>query len=225
MPYVYRYRDMIDEKYKYIGIVKQDGMERLQRRIKQHRKDDWFKTADYYVDYVQVDSLCDAESLEGHFIATYETYKYYNIAKARWGKSSLYSSVDLTWREYGIESAHAIYEEQSKKLSARVNKLIDKKQEVEIELKKMAPYTVVDYDNVAHISFDVIREDLFEKINLYEDWASNSETKTSRHKWAYRANKLRSAVYIMESAIFDRVSYPYSKEYQEDQLLKGGFSA
>lgn len=84
MPYVYRYMDVFDNKYKYIGIVKGDTYSNLTRRIKQHRKEVWFKNSEFEVDYIEVPTICDAEAIEGSLIGKYQTYKYYNKAKKNW---------------------------------------------------------------------------------------------------------------------------------------------
>ena len=81
--FVYKYIDIKDNIVKYVGITKD-----LKRRIKDHKKDKWYNLSTYSIYYLEVNSRCDAEMLEGHFIALYETHRYFNVAKETWGLSS-----------------------------------------------------------------------------------------------------------------------------------------
>lgn len=97
---VYRYVDQSDQITKYIGITcKQHKIRSLESRIKEHcKKDEWAK-GNFRVDYFSVNSQTDAEAFESHLIALYETYKFYNKAKADWGVSS-FLPIDITWNKY-----------------------------------------------------------------------------------------------------------------------------
>ena len=217
MPYVYRYKDMIDGKYKYIGIVKGDTLKCLERRIKQHRKDDWMRFSEYLVTYIEVASICDAESIEGHLIALYETYNYYNKAKKNWGLSSLFSMEENGWTEYGVESLHALYEKQISGLEDRVTLLIAENKKYE---KEKLELELLEHSLLKHgmesVPFYAIKQNIEEKIERFESWASECKAKTSANKWAYRANRMRYAIHLFEEEILERIYYAYSEEYRED---------
>lgn len=217
MPYVYRYKDTFDDRYKYIGIVKGDTHNLLERRIKQHRKDDWFKSSQFYVDYIHVSTICDAESIEGHLIAKYETFKFYNVAKKKWGQSSLFDVEDEKFVEYGIESLQEMYRKQIEGMERDVQKIIKKKESLEAKLAKeyVIEHTAFQY-GMNIVDFSEIKNDLLERSNLYESFSVDCSTRTSANKWAYRASRLRHAAFAVESAIMERLTYPYSDEYRDD---------
>lgn len=129
MPYVYRYKDLFDGRFKYIGIVKGDTYSTLERRIRQHRKDCWFKNSEFYVDYIEVPNRTDAEAIESSLIGKYETYNYYNKAKASWGESTLFSVDDDRWKEYGVESLQEIYRTSIYSIEEKIYKLLKEYQE------------------------------------------------------------------------------------------------
>lgn len=214
MPYVYRYKDLYDEKFKYIGIVKDDSHNSLVRRIKQHRKDDWFKNSEYVVDYIKVPSRTDAEAIESSLIGKYETYKYYNKAKATWGESTLFSVDDNKWKKYGIESLQAIYRKGIESLEIKFNKLIKETNELKDENRILSKFVIKDGMHV--VDYDVIEQSLKEKIDLYNSFAFDSTTKATAEKWAYRANRLLSLLCFLKYELLEHQVYSYSKEYKED---------
>ena len=73
MPFVYKYVNPTTKQAEYVGIVKSD--DGLKKRIAQHQRDDWYKNSFYSIYYTHVETQTDAEALEAHFIALYETYK------------------------------------------------------------------------------------------------------------------------------------------------------
>lgn len=220
MPYVYRYKDTFDGKYKYIGIVKGDTFACLLRRIKQHRKDEWFKNSEFNVDYIEVQTICDAEAIEGSLIGKYQTWRFYNKAKRRWGESTLFQVNDNLWKLFGIESLQAMYSESIKALSNNIAKLIETKQQLEKQTSALECCMITADNFGSSCMLSAVESDLMEKINLYEDFASNCATKTIADKWAYRANRYKSAIAIIKEAVLERQRYSYSKEYREDSKIK-----
>ena len=113
MPWIYRYRDLEDNKIKYIGLVYGDNKKDLRKRIKQHKLDiefchnnleHWYLSMkEYEVDVLTpkvVKTKNDAEMLEGHFISVYGTQNYLNKAKSNWGESSYLKDVEFDWIPY-----------------------------------------------------------------------------------------------------------------------------
>lgn len=92
MPYIYKYIDKHDDVVKYVGLIRSDS--NFPKRFVQHERDDWFKQSEWTIEYAQVESICDAEALEGHFIAHYHTYEHFNKAKATWGELSFAPKVE-----------------------------------------------------------------------------------------------------------------------------------
>lgn len=96
MPYIYKYIDKRDGVVKYVGLIRSDN--NFPRRFLQHKSDPWYAEGEWAVEYAEVGSICDAEALEGHFIAYYHTYDYFNKAKASWGELSFAPMVK--WRRF-----------------------------------------------------------------------------------------------------------------------------
>lgn len=102
MACVYRYTDTCDAKIKYVGIV-YGGEYALHKRVLQHRKcDKWAVGEEWLIEYFYRDDLSrtDTEYLESHFIALYETYKWYNKAKSDWGISRFIDDASIEWKVY-----------------------------------------------------------------------------------------------------------------------------
>ena len=100
--YVYRYVDVIDEQTKYVGVVY--GKTRtLEQRIKEHMNDEWFDKAIWRIEYFTdgLNTRSDCEVWEGHLIATYKTYRWYNKAKKKWGECSLINNMP-NWIVWGV---------------------------------------------------------------------------------------------------------------------------
>lgn len=100
MSFVYRYVDKKDFTIKYVGLVNGDDYSNLRARINGHRSDEWIKKSTYDIDFIVLNTKNDAETLEGHLIAKYKTYDYYNVAKCKWGLSSFISEESFQWLRY-----------------------------------------------------------------------------------------------------------------------------
>ena len=98
MFYVYKYKDLDDGVVKYIGIT-----DNLDRRISQHKKEGGFLGHRWDICYLQVPTKSDAESLEAHFIAVYNTHLFLNKAKAQWGQLSFYNDQTYEWKPYSTK--------------------------------------------------------------------------------------------------------------------------
>ena len=102
MAYVYRYIDNLDGIIKYVGIVWSENRT-LARRIYEHQiYDEWCKNGDFTIEYIEenINSRTDAEHFEAHYIALYETDKYYNVCKSGWGLSSFLPNRENDWKQY-----------------------------------------------------------------------------------------------------------------------------
>ena len=98
MKYVYRYTDLSDGIIKYVGIVCRKCEDGLQRRIKEHAQNDvWTFNKSWKIEYIEVETLNDAHSLESHFIAKYNTSDWYNIQSAKEGLLSFIND-DFEWK-------------------------------------------------------------------------------------------------------------------------------
>lgn len=105
MGYVYRYTDLDDNQIKYVGIVWSDNRT-LEQRIKEHKYNDWWcRDGRWKIEYItkNIETRTDAEYLESHYIALYETDKWYNVKKSGWGISSFVCSDDI-WMLYDESS-------------------------------------------------------------------------------------------------------------------------
>ncbi len=91
--YVYKYTDKNDDMVKYVGITND-----LTKRVREHKRDKWSVEGDWQIDYFEVDTLTDAQALEGHFISEYGTADYYNKSKTKWGKCTFAPTVK--WVNY-----------------------------------------------------------------------------------------------------------------------------
>lgn len=98
MPIVYRYTDLNDNIVKYIGIITRENRS-LDKRLMEHKVKNAWAYGNYKIDYFEVQSRTDAEAYEAHLIAYYDTYKYFNKAKANWGLST-YLPTTIIWKPY-----------------------------------------------------------------------------------------------------------------------------
>lgn len=99
MNYVYRYTDLADGIIKYVGIVcrASDDDSVLLRRFYEHKNNDWWMQGKTWkIEYIQVPTKNDAISLEGHFVAKYNTKKWYNTSKTNLGMLS-FLNIDFEW--------------------------------------------------------------------------------------------------------------------------------
>lgn len=106
---------MTDETVKYVGNVY--GKNRtLKQRIEEHSKrDSWCWNAPYRVDFIENDwSRTDLEYLESHFISFYNTWKYYNKAKTKWGVSKFIPNIEDKWEYYTVINENLLNEEVKK---------------------------------------------------------------------------------------------------------------
>ena len=92
MPFVYKYVNHKTKEVEYVGIVKSD--DGLEKRLLQHERDEWFCPMTYEIYYTHVETQTDAEALEAHFIALYESHKHHNKAKSKWGLLSFAPEVE-----------------------------------------------------------------------------------------------------------------------------------
>ena len=97
MSYVYRYTDLSDNVIKYVGIVCREGEDALSRRIEEHSyNDSWCFNKTWKIEYIKVPTKNDANALESHFIAKWETHKWFNIKKKHDGLLS-FIKCDFKW--------------------------------------------------------------------------------------------------------------------------------
>lgn len=110
MPYIYRYIDLDKGEVIYVGKVtkyKDVGYDPLRKRHEQHTREDWYKDREnVLMQYVEVDSHCDADILETWLINYYDSEQLLNSAKKDWGKCSfdLSSLLFGKWRNFGANS-------------------------------------------------------------------------------------------------------------------------
>ena len=102
MPYVYKYVDNEDGICKYVGITG-GGKSALRQRIYAHKGEEWTQGRHFTITCFRCDTRSEAEAFESHFIAEYETWKYFNTSKADWGINHWLSNVDVNWKP--IESS------------------------------------------------------------------------------------------------------------------------
>ena len=92
---VYRYIDVNDGQIKYIGICNNGT---LPGRHRGHMNDDWFKRGEYVCEYIKLRNQTETEAMEAHLISVYGTDKFYNKAKAGWGKASFIDTpLEIDW--------------------------------------------------------------------------------------------------------------------------------
>lgn len=101
MPYVYKYIDKVDGIVKYVGIVCRQGNNALYKRIREHfNEDEWARSHNWKVEYLEVKTKGDAHALEGHFITFYKSYDWFNKAKADFGLLSFVDGNAFEWKEF-----------------------------------------------------------------------------------------------------------------------------
>lgn len=104
MAFVYKYTDKSDGLVKYVGIVCREGKNALNKRIKEHSNvDDWATSHNWDLHYIEVKTKNDAHALEGHFIAYYKSYEWFNKAKADYGLLSFVDSNKFEWKRFNQE--------------------------------------------------------------------------------------------------------------------------
>ena len=101
MAYVYKYTDLADNIVKYVGIVCRDNESAMELRLKEHIYNDvWMQGKHWRLEYINVATNNDASALEAHFIAKYETAKWYNSTKDKLGLLSFVKDCDFDWQVY-----------------------------------------------------------------------------------------------------------------------------
>ena len=108
MQCVYRFTDLKDNIIKYVGIVHGNDRSLKERTYERLQYDKWCLNTDWRVDYIIVNSRSEAESLESHFIAVYNTGNYFNKAKSEWGINSFMLNIEFDWKEYCIISGKMV---------------------------------------------------------------------------------------------------------------------
>ncbi len=133
MGFIYRLTDLTDKEKKYVGIIHTKNRT-LKERIEEHlKKDSWCWSSPYMVEYIEDDfSRTDAEYIESHLINLYQTDKYYNRSKAKWGISRYISDLEDKWQYYDVINAHLL-EKELEILKNRVKEL-DKQNSFYLEI-------------------------------------------------------------------------------------------
>lgn len=111
MQCVYRFIDLADGKVKYIGIVFGENRTLKQRTYEHIRYDKWCENSTWKIEYIEVNSRAEAEALEAHFIAVFNTGEHNNKSKSDWGVNSFFADIQFQWKEYCTISAGKIYSE------------------------------------------------------------------------------------------------------------------
>lgn len=128
--YVYKYVDTKDQKVKYVGKTTN-----IDKRIKDHERDEWFLNSIYDIYYIECNTKADMDCLETYFIGYYGSCDYYNVAK-NWGTVTLNLSVDeIQWTLYLSPK-----EQQIKYLEERQTKIKKLKKDVislEVEISRL----------------------------------------------------------------------------------------
>ena len=92
---VYRYIDKTDGIIKYVGISREGA---LKHRIAVHKgKDHWSNKGAWRIEYFLCEYQSEAEAFEAHLIALYDTGKYYNKNKTKWGINQYLPSIENRW--------------------------------------------------------------------------------------------------------------------------------
>lgn len=170
MPYVYKYTDRNDGIVKYVGIIRKDT--NFPKRFTQHRQDEWANKGDWKIEYLRVNSICEAEALEGHFIALYGTDEWFNKAKTQWGRLSFFVDVH-GWEEFrapknagGKNREWSCWENtwNVRQELYRVQSAVSKLYEEMKNLEREYTYAIEEADKD---KFSLVREWVKERVNLW----------------------------------------------------------
>lgn len=105
MAWVYRYIDLADDIIKYVGVVW--GKSRtLAQRLREHEKNDkWCYTRRWRIEYItnDIETRAEAEAFETHYIALYDTGKYFNIRQVGYGTNKFLPDRENDWIEFDID--------------------------------------------------------------------------------------------------------------------------
>lgn len=163
MNYVYKYTDLSDGVVKYVGIVCRKSDNALFDRIREHSENDsWTYGKCWKVEYICVETLNDANSLESHFIAKYKTEEWYNNSKTRLGLLSFLKG-DFEWTV--AEECLIVKEKETR------NSFKDKAREI-LELKELMGRRLCEIEkSLKKIEYLLEQEkyDLYNKVQLIED--------------------------------------------------------
>lgn len=191
MPYIYKYVNKDTKETEYVGIVKKD--DGLTKRLIQHKRDAWFYPLTYEIYYTYVETQTDAEALEAHFIALYESYKYHNKAKSGWGQLSFAPTVKWKLYEDSIDKPTSsrtvldryiqlrerlyIIDAETKRLRDEADWVLRRIADEEKEIAKFNRASIRSFFrsnyNIADCGIRMSSEELFSKYN--EWWEENDD--------------------------------------------------
>lgn len=130
MAWVYRYTDLNDGIIKYIGIV-WSGNRTLKERIKEHKlNDSWCKNGKWKIEYLdeEINTRNEAEALESHLIALYNTWQYFNKSKKTHGINKYIPEMDYKWKIFDFEDKDILPKEKTITASIRITR--ERKQKI-----------------------------------------------------------------------------------------------
>lgn len=194
MPFVYRYKDMLSERYKYIGIVKANGVPSLQRRIMQHERDAWFTTSKWYIDYMTTANVTEAEAIESHLISLY--HAEFNKAKANWGTCSFLEIDDTLFVPFWTIDPREKFRKEIHKLQGRIETL--KRMEKEAQ-EKLVNTTIIQSRTISILATD-IADYMQMQANRFWDFAFGANP-TSEKNWTYLALQHENSKADFEQAV------------------------
>lgn len=189
MGYVYRYKDLVDNIIKYVGIV-WSGKRTLNQRLYEHQQnDEWCFKRRWKIEYLEseITTRTDAEYFESHYISLYETDKYFNVKKSGWGISSFLPNRENEWKEV------VMINEELRKQKFLLNKIeketereILKYEKVKVELAKLLSSKSINlYSSGEKINIEI--QDIIEVIEKeaikYRQFTYDIATKSSIEKW------------------------------------------
>lgn len=131
--YVYVYVDKNTGKPVYVGKVNAGSS--LDSRINDHKYDHWYDKHNQIIYYTPVESSATADILETTMINDFlaKEYPLNNIAKTKWGRTSLVSKDQFGWIQY-IENNQRIININKRILEELESIILLKEQELS-ELK------------------------------------------------------------------------------------------
>ena len=153
MPFVYRYIDIEAREVVYVGKVAKGGADNctpLDVRHRQHTYEEWYKgnACNLVMQYMEVDTVADADILETWLISQYGPDQLVNISKSRWGKSRivLWSIVTGRWKTYrkydmdnaAIDALHKCIEMVSYDADTSAGLFCDMVKDIETEKDKIS---------------------------------------------------------------------------------------
>ena len=213
MPFVYRYKDMLSDTYKYIGIVKANGVPSLQRRIMEHERDAWFTTSKWYIDYMTTANVAEAEAIESHLISLY--HAEFNKAKANWGTCSFIDIDDTLFVPFSTIDPREKFRKEIHKLQGRIETL--KRMEKEAQ-EQWINTTIIQSRTISILATD-IADYMQMQANRLWDFSIGVNPK-SQINWTYLALQWEKSKAAFEHAVRQITIERYctsSKMYKEDK--------